>query len=204
MEVYGGIHYREKINEQHASFVDTMVPRSSYPEVKRMVESLCACYADEYGVPAKSIRLTQTFGAGIRKSDNRVFAQFVHAAMNHEDIVMFTQGGTERSYLYTADAVSAILTVLLKGNAGEAYNSANEQAYCSIKEMAETVADLDIIKEKYGGPVSVVIDESKNDGKTYPPELYMNLDTTKIQKLGWKARIGLEDMFTRMILTMEA
>ena len=32
----------------------------------------------------------------------------------------------------------------------------------------------------------------------------MNLDTTKIQKLGWKARIGLEDMFTRMILTMEA
>ena len=204
MEVYGGIHCREKIDEQHASFVDTMVPRSSYPEVKRMVESLCACYADEYGVPAKSIRLTQTFGAGIRKSDNRVFAQFVHAAMNHEDIVMFTQGGTERSYLYTADAVSAILTVLLKGNAGEAYNSANEQAYCSIKEMAETVADLDIIKEKYGGPVSVVIDESKNDGKTYPPELYMNLDTTKIQKLGWKARIGLEDMFTRMILTMEA
>ena len=70
--------------------------------------------------------------------------------------------------------------------------------------MAETVADLDIIKEKYGGPVSVVIDESKNDGKTYPPELYMNLDTKKIQKLGWKARVGLEDMFTRMILTMEA
>lgn len=204
MEVYGGIHCREKIDEQHASFVDTMVPRSSYPEVKRMVESLCACYADEYGVPAKSIRLTQTFGAGIRKSDNRVFAQFVHAAINHEDIVMFTQGGTERSYLYTADAVSAILTVLLKGNVGEAYNAANEQAYCSIRQMAETVADLDLIKANYGGPVSVVIDESKNNGKTYPPELYMNLDTKKIQKLGWKARVGLEDMFTRMILTMEA
>lgn len=190
MEVYGGIHCREKIDEQHASFVDTMVPRSSYPEVKRMVESLCACYADEYGVLAKSIRLTQTFGAGIRKSDNRVFAQFVHAAMNHEDIVMFTQGGTERSYLYTADAVSDILTVLLKGNAGEAYNEANEQAYCSIRQMAETVADLDLIKANYGGPVSVVIDESKNDGKTYPPELYMNLDTKKYRN--WAGRHGLD------------
>lgn len=204
MEVYGGIHCREKIDEKHASFVDTMVPRSSYPEVKRMVESLCACYADEYGVPAKSIRLTQAFGAGIRRTENRVFAQFVRSAMNHEDIVMYTKGGTEHSYLYTADAVSAILTVLLKGTTGEAYNAANEQAYCSIKEMAETVANLDIIKVKYGGPVSVVVDESKNDGKIYPPELYMNLDTKKLQELGWKARISLEDMFTRMILSMES
>lgn len=202
MEVYGGIHCHEKIDEKHASFVDTMVPRSSYPEVKRMVESLCACYADEYGVPAKSIRLTQTFGAGIRKTENRVFAQFARSAMNHENIVMFTEGGTEHSYLYTADAVSAILAVLLKGTAGEAYNAANEQAYCSIREMAETVANLDIIKKKYGDPVSVVVDESKNDGKTYPPELYMNLDTKKLQALGWNAKVGLEDMFTRMILTM--
>lgn len=203
MEVYGGIHCREKVNEKHASFVDTMVPRNSYPEVKRMVESLCACYADEYGVPAKSIRLTQTFGAGIRKGDNRVFAQFAHSAMQHEDIVMFTKGGTERDYLYTADAVSAILTVLLNGNSGEAYNAANEQTYCSIKEMAETVANLDIIKEKYGVPVSVVIDESRNNGKVYPPELYMDLDTKKLQQLGWKATRNLKEMFTRMILTME-
>lgn len=202
MEVYGGIHCREKVDERHASFVDTMIPRSSYPEVKRMVESLCACYADEYGVPAKSIRLTQTFGIGIRKSDNRVFAQFTHSAMNHEDIIMFTKGGTEHSYLYTADAVSAILTVLLKGDAGESYNAANEQTYCSIKEMAETVANLDIIKEKYNGPVSVVIDESKNNGKMYPPELYMDLDTKKIQQLGWKVTRNLKEMFTRMILTM--
>ena len=202
MEVYGGIHCREKVDERHASFVDTMIPRSSYPEVKRMVESLCACYADEYGVPAKSIRLTQTFGTGIRKSDNRVFAQFTHSAMNHEDIIMFTKGGTEHSYLYTADAVSAILTVLLKGDAGESYNAANEQTYCSIKEMAETVANLDIIKEKYNGPVSVVIDESKNNGKMYPPELYMDLDTKKIQQLGWKVTRNLKEMFTRMILTM--
>lgn len=202
MEVYGGIHQHEKVDEHHASFIDTMVPRSSYPEVKRMVESLCACYAEEYHVPAKVIRLTQTFGAGVRKEDNRVFAQFARSAMNHEDIVMFTRGGTERMYLYTADAVTAILTVLLLGKDGEAYNAANEQAYCSIKKMAETVADLPIIREKFNGPVSVVIDESKNDGKLYPPELYMQLDISKLQKLGWKPIYDLSDMFTRMIATM--
>ena len=29
MEVYGGIHHHEKVDEHHASFIDTMVPRSS-------------------------------------------------------------------------------------------------------------------------------------------------------------------------------
>lgn len=199
MEVYGGIHRHEKVDEHHESFIDTMVPRSSYPEVKRMVESLCACYAEEYYVPAKVIRLTQTFGAGVRKEDNRVFAQFARSAINHEDIVMFTRGGTERMYLYTADAVTAILTVLLRGKDGEAYNAANEQAYCSIREMAETVANLPIIRNQFNGPVSVVIDESKNNMKIYPPELYMNLDTSKLKALGWRATRDLKDMFTRMI-----
>lgn len=202
MEVYGGIHRHEKVDERHASYIDTMIPRSSYPEVKRMVESLCASYAEEYHVPAKVIRLTQTFGAGVRKEDNRVFAQFARSAMNHEDIVMFTRGGTERMYLYTADAVTAILAVLLLGKEGEAYNAANDQAYCSIKEMAETVANLPIIRDRFKGPVSVVIDESKNDAKMYPPELYMDLDISKLKGLGWNAKYGLVDMFTRMIETL--
>lgn len=203
MEVYGGIHQHEKVDEHHASFIDTMVPRSSYPEVKRMVESLCACYAEEYHVPAKVIRLTQTFGAGVRKEDNRVFAQFARSAMKHENIVMFTRGGTEHTYLYTADAVTAILTVLLLGKDGEAYNAANEQAYCSIKEMADTVANLPVIREKFNGPVAVVIDESKNNGKLYPPELYMNLDTEKLRACGWEAKHDLKAMFSRMIETMD-
>ena len=202
MEVYGGIHQHEKVDERHASFVDSMVPRNSYPEVKRMVESLCASYAAEYHVPAKVIRLTQTFGVGVRNGDNRVFAQFARSAMKHENIVMFTRGGTERMYLYTADAVTAILTVLLLGKNGEAYNAANEQTYCSIKDMAETVANLPIICERFNGPVSVTIDESKNDCKMYPPELYMYLDTSKLRKIGWIANYDLKDMFTRMIETM--
>ena len=40
MEVYGTLHRQEKVDESHESFLDTMIPRNSYPEVKRMVESL--------------------------------------------------------------------------------------------------------------------------------------------------------------------
>jgi len=203
MEVYGALHRREKVYETHESFVDTMQPRSSYPEVKRMIESLCASYAAEYSVPAKVIRLTQTFGAGGHQNENRVFAQFMRSALRGEDIVLKTKGGTEHSYLYTADAVTAILSVLLCGKTGEAYNAANEVTYCSIREMAECVAQLPIIREKYGSPVGVVIHEDEKSAAVYPPELYMKLDTKKIKMLDWQPCWALQDMFTRMIRTQE-
>lgn len=199
MEVYGNIHKQEKVDENHECFIDTMVPRNSYPEVKRMVEMLCTSYAAQYEVPAKSIRLTQTFGVGVRPNDNRVFAQFIKSAMENKDIVLMTKGGTRRSYLYTADAVTAILTVLLKGKVGEAYNAANESSYCSIKEMAELVANLKIIKDRFNGPVAVNVQICDRVNNFYPPELYMDLDVQKLSKLGWKAEISLEESFSRMI-----
>lgn len=201
MEVYGSLHRQEKVDEHHESFVDTMKPRNAYPEAKRMVESLCASYAKEYGVPAKVIRLTQTFGIGVREHDQRVFAQFARSAMNGQNIVLMTPGGTRRCYLYTADAVTAILTVLLGGKDGEAYNAANEATYCSIKEMAEKVSSLSILTEKFHGPVNVTIQLSEDSRSVYPPELYMDLDTRKIQALGWKPTADLEQMYTRMMET---
>ena len=195
MEVYGSLHREEKVDENHESFVNTMNPRSSYPEAKRMIEAMCASYAAQYQVPAKVIRLTQTFGAGVRKEDNRVYAQFMRQALAGEDLVLLTQGGTRRSYLYTADAVTAILTVLLNGENGEAYNAANEETYCSIKDMAELVARMKGVK--------AIVQESAECSKLYPPELYMNLAVEKLHRLSWISKYSLQDMFVRMSKTME-
>ena len=194
MEVYGSLHREEKVDENHESFVNTMNPRSSYPEAKRMIEAMCASYAAQYQVPVKVIRLTQTFGAGVRKEDNRVYAQFMRQALAGEDIVLLTQGGTKHAYLYTADAVTAILTVLLNGKNGEAYNAANEETYCSIKEMAELVA--------YNNSVRVVVNESEESSKLYPAELFMNLEVSKLKKLSWKVNVTLKEMFERMSKTL--
>jgi len=203
MEVYGALRRREKVEEGHESFVNTMSPRNSYPEAKRLIEALCCAYASEYAVPAKVIRLTQTFGAGVYRDDNRVFAQFMRSALRGENIVLKTQGNTEHSYLYTADAVTAILAVLLCGSTGEAYNAANEDAYCSIREMGECVANLPCIREQYGDAVQVVVRADEKSAALYPPELYMNLDTRKLQTLGWQPRWGLKAMFERMIRALE-
>lgn len=198
MEVYGTPDTDEKISEEHGTNLDTMSVRSSYPESKRMCEALCRAYCEEYGVPIKVLRLTQTFGPGVTYADGRVFAEFARCAIEERDIVLRTKGETRRNYLYTLDAVSAILTVLLKGVNGQAYNVANEETYCSILEMARMVADR--CAENH---IKVVIDIDDGNQLGYAPTLRMNLDTSKLKDLGWKPKVGLEDMFHSLIKDMK-
>ena len=197
MEVYGTPTTDEKIDELHSTNLDTMKPRSAYPESMRMCENLCVSYVSQYGVPAKVVRLTQTFGPGVQYNDGRVFAEFARCAIEGRDIVLHTKGQTKRNYLYTEDAMEAILTVLIKGAVGEAYNAANEETYCSIYEMAELVAS-----ECACGKIKVVIDEKDTSSFGYAPTLHMNLDTQKLRELGWKPSLNIVDMYSEMIAWM--
>ena len=193
MEVYGTNTEGQKITECSPAFLDTMVARSSYPESKRVCETLCASYYSEYKVPVNVIRLTQTFGPGVTADDQRVFAQFMRSGISGDDIILLTEGKTHRSYLYLADAVTAILTILLYDSYGEAYNAANEETYCSVKEMAELVAE-----ELGRGQVQVRVQPAGDEQmKAYLPTAYTDLETGKLKKTGWYCRMGLKEMLYR-------
>ena len=199
MEVYGAPGTDEKINETHSTNLDPMLPHTSYPESKRMCESMVSAYKAQYGVKGMSLRLTQTFGRGVMYDDKRVFAEFARCAIEGRDIVLHTKGETKRSYLYTLDAVTAILTLLVKGGPGEAYNAANESTYISIYDMANLVARV-----CGDGSTRVVVQDDDDGSRGYAPVLKMNLDTSKLRALGWEARTGLEDMFRVLAAEMRA
>lgn len=199
MEVYGAPLTDELIPETQGCTLDSMTVRSCYPIAKRLCENLCVSYANEYGVPGKVIRLAQTFGPGVGMNDSRVFAEFARDAMHKSDIELQTAGTSKRMYLYTADAVTAILTVLLSGKTGEAYNAANSGTYCSIVEMAQLVAH-----EIAHDSIKVHVPTIKLDADSkFPPPHHLNLDTSKIYKLGWRPSIGLKDMYLRMMTGMK-
>jgi nucleoside-diphosphate-sugar epimerase len=198
MEVYGYPQTEERIAEEHGTDLDPMTVRSGYPESKRMCENLCASYGKEYGIPAKVVRLTQTFGPGVQYSDGRVFAEFARCAIEERDIVLKTKGETKRNYLYTKDAAAAIMTVLLKGENGEAYNAANEETFCSIYEMAQLVAE-----QCAGGKIQVRVEEDDVRQYGYAPVLKMNLDTAKLRALGWMPQYDLKQMYEAMITDMK-
>mgnify|MGYP004627244239 CR=1 FL=1 len=141
MEVFGEITDKRKLSEDDLGKIDLTSPRSSYPEAKRLAENLCACYASEYKVPVRVARLVQTFGPGVKYEDKRIFAYMMRCALENKNIELKTAGTKENSYLYTMDAVTAILTLLAKGEYGKTYNVANEETYCSVKDMGRLVLE---------------------------------------------------------------
>lgn len=194
MEVYGSGDGDNELYESTLTVLDQLNLRSCYPEAKRLSENLCVCYCSEYAVPARIVRLSQTFGPGVPANDNRVFAQFAKAASEEKDIVLHTKGDSKRPYLYTADAVTGIMTVLLKGEDGQAYNAGNPNTYLSIMEMANTVATK-VSKTT----IKVKIQESRDTSRLYPPSHSYNLNVDKLKQLGWTPTIDLIEMYQRMI-----
>lgn len=178
MEVYGHPQRGHRLREEEIGALSPLDLRNSYPISKIQCESLCRAYAEEYGVPAMSLRLAQTFGPGVSEKDQRVFAQFGRCVKEKRDIILKTRGETERSYLYTADAAAAVLCVLLKGTPGMAYNAADEATYCSIAEMARRVAEMG------GVNVRFQLEDAAKCG--YPAPAYMDMDAGLLKELGWR------------------
>ena len=193
LEVYG-ICENETVNEQSYGYIDYRNVRSSYSEGKRICETLCTGYWKEYGVPVKTVRLSQTFGTGVEYGDGRVFAEFLRCAMEKRNIVLHTAGNTLRSYLDAADAVTGILTVAEKGEAGEVYNLSNPKTAISIREMASAVAGF--FPES---GIDVITDIPENlEGYGYNPEMKIILDIQKAEALGWHPQYDLSDMYKKM------
>ena len=199
MEVFG-VPQPEKtfVSESDYGYIDILSSRSSYPESKRLCECLCHGFSKEYLLPVKIARLTQTLGAGIDYNDTRIAAQFARAVIEGHDIVLKTQGATKRPLLYSSDAISAILTILLKGSDGQAYTVANEETFFTIREIAEM-----IVSKIANNKINLLFD-MKDVPAEYAPNLNLNLNlnTSLVRSLGWFPMVGLEDAYRRMIKSM--
>lgn len=198
MEVYGQNHNDDIITEETPSKMSSLSVRNCYPQAKLICENLCVSYAHEYALPTKIIRLAQTFGHGVPIDDNRVFAQFARSVLSNTDIVLQTAGETKRCYLYTLDSATSIIAVMLKGEAGKAFNAANPNTYCSVYEMARIVAD-----EVALGKISVVINAAGGSQPSqYLPPHKWNLGVDNLLALGWKPTCNLKEMYENLICGM--
>ncbi len=200
LEVYGIPSAEDgRVTEKDYGYIDPMSVRSSYSEGKRMAETMCVAYASQYGVPVKVARLCQSLGSGVDYNDGRVFAQFARAAIEGTDIVLKTDGSTERNYSYISDAVAGILTVLTKGETAQAYNIANEASGITIKDLA-----LLFCNEFSEGRSKLVFDIAEDATKLgYNPKMKILLDTSKLRALSWEPKVGLKETFQRLVESMK-
>lgn len=177
-EVYGEGDGRE-FSEDYSGYVNPMSPRSCYPSSKRAAETLCASYAQQYGVECLVARPCHVYGPGFTESDTRVYAQFIRNVLRGEDIVMKSTGEQFRSWCYDVDCATALLYILLKGESGLAYNIADNNSNISIRELAEMTASIGGTKVRIELPSDI-------EKRGFNPVTKSVFSNQRLMDLGWK------------------
>jgi nucleoside-diphosphate-sugar epimerase len=193
-EVYGHVP-PEQIPTGEQSF-GRLVPtdvRACYAESKRMGETMCVAWHHQYGVPARMARLYHTYGPGMSLTDGRVFADFVADILQGRDIVMKSDGSASRTFCYLADATLGFFTLLLRGEAGQAYNLGEDREEVSILQLAERLVRL--FPEK-----AMKVVRAPQSADYLPSPIARHLpDITRIRCLGWSPVTTLEAGFLRTV-----
>jgi dTDP-glucose 4,6-dehydratase len=173
------------IPEDFTGGPDPRDPKNAYAEGKRAAEQLCAIA----GLPT-------SVGAGLHISIARCFAfvgpylpldahfaigNFIRDALTGGPICVNGDGTPYRSYLYAADLAEWLLTILLRGQSGRAYNVGSEEAV-SVRQLAGVVADsMQFESHPYIRP-TIVVAQSCN--RVAPPERYIPSCARALSDLG--------------------
>jgi nucleoside-diphosphate-sugar epimerase len=197
-EVYGQTD-RVPTREGDYGHVEPTAVRSCYAESKRAGETMCVCWAHQYGLHASIVRPFHTYGPGVALDDGRVFADFVADVAAGRDIVMKSDGSARRAFCYIADATAGFFTVLLRGESGTAYNIGNEQAEVSIRSLAETLVSLFPDKQ-----LKVIMNAQAHPPSYAASPIARNApDVSRARAIGWEPATSIEEGFRRMVLSYE-
>lgn len=194
-EVYGAVEGEATLAEIDYGSVDPATVRACYAESKRMGETMCMAWHQQYGIPTYIVRPFHTYGPGLQPNDGRVFADFVFNVLRGESIVMNSDGSARRAFCYVSDAIAGFFSVLLKGNPAQPYNVANPAGELSVMELAELLVCL--YPEK-----GLVVNRRYEPGSLeYLSSAYTRLipDVTRLSSLGWSANVNPATGFRRMI-----
>lgn len=192
-EVYGeNLNISNGFDEECWGKINILNPRSCYSESKRAAETLCVSYMKEYQTDVVIARPGYIYGPMITEENSRADAQFLRNALGGNDIVMKSKGEQVRSYCYVMDTATALLTILLKGRNGEAYNIANRNSEVSISEFAKAIAEYANVGLKFEIPDSV-------ETQGYSVISKSVLNSQKLEGLGWRPVYSLNQGIKHMI-----
>lgn len=153
---------------------------------------MCRAYRSQYGMDYISVIPATVYGEDdhFDVNEGHVLASLVRrfheARVNRQkEVVVWGTGAPRREFLYIADMIDACLFLMAKRASPEMIN-VGSGAEITIKELALLIKDIVGFKGK------IVFDGSKPDGA--PRKL---LDSDKIKKMGWKAKIPIDEGISR-------
>ena len=192
VEVYGNARGDDEFTEDYTGLLNLNNARSCYTESKRVSEAMCQSYIAEKGVNVKIGRLSRIFGPTMLESDSKASSQFIKKAIFGENIVLKSKGEQFFSYTYVADAVSALLYILIHGENGVPYNISNRSCDMRLKDFAQLCAEWCGKKVVFDLP-----SEAENKGFSIATKAI--LDNQRLLRIGWKPVSSKEQAIRRTL-----
>lgn len=126
------------LSETSMQACDATHPASAYGEAKRMAEQWCVQHGLRHGTTIPIARCFAFVGAGLPLNGHFAIGNFIADAVARRAVTVHGDGTPLRSYLYGADMAIWLLTCLLHGQHGRAYNVGSDHAI-SIADLATQV-----------------------------------------------------------------
>lgn len=185
----------EFFDENYCGYINCNTMRAGYPESKRCGESLCQAYKEQKGLNVVIARFTRTYGPTMLMSDTKAISQFIKKGLEGENIVLKSVGTQYYSYQYVADSVSGLLTVLLSGENGEAYNIAEEHSDIMLKDLAMIVAGI-------AGKEVIIEAPDIVEAAGYSTATKARLDGNKLMRMGWRPKYDIKKGIERTMMIL--
>lgn len=114
-----------------------------YAHGKRMAEQLCALYTAEQGLPCVIARCFAVLSRHVPLDGPYAAGNFIRDALSHERecIQVRGDGSAVRTYLDGRDMAHWMLTLLRRGQPGQAYNVGSDHAV-TVAELARRIGAL--------------------------------------------------------------
>lgn len=172
-EVYGQI--------LEGSFVETseLKPRNPYSASKTGGERLAYSYFATYDLPVIITRASNNYGPWAYPE--KVIPLFITNLYDDLKVPVYGEGHQVRDWLYVEDHCHAIHHLVDHGDNGEVYNVGGGQEVTNL-ELTHMILKM------VGKDLSYIKHVNDRPGH----DLRYSIDTSKLEKTGWKAKYNLE------------
>ena len=181
-EIYGDAANQDSFNEK-----SILKPSNPYSASKAAADHLVSSYVRTYGTKCIITRCTNNFGPF--QFPEKLIPKTIIRAQKNLKVPLYGDGNQIRSWIYVLDHVSAIDSLITKGELGEIYNitSWNE---ISNRTIVEKILGL---MEKPNDMIEHVGDRPGHD-KRY------SIDSSKIQnEIGWKPAYDFDNAIKQTV-----
>ena len=159
-------------------------PSSPYAASKAGGDRLAYSYFRTYGLPVLIARPANNYGP--YQYPEKLIPFFLTRALQDQTLPLYGDGSNCRDWLYVEDTVRGILTLIRKGEAGQAYNLGAGQ------ERSNNDVTRQILR-RLGKPESLIRRVADRQGHDFR----YALDWAKIRDLGWEPHTEFEEGLSR-------